>query len=223
MKSNNNKKMLKKSPVRRIVGGTQIPRQLVSGYPAKLVISKLKLAPSFQSQPLVPYDYLNVRNSTYQTLFGYTNVVSGMSNLTSRYAQATVLRMKVTCTILNTSAVSLVATLCPVRVPVSDHSTTYYDRRQSPESKTLILSSAARFGSKGSFSHVLDVSKMWGYDVSTTNNTSFIHSLASTAPSVICTMELMTQAIDALTIPTCDIQFEIEMEVLLQGPIQPVL
>lgn len=218
-KNGNSKKKMQK-----IEGGSTIPRSLTSGYPSKFTVTKLRFAPAVSLLPAVPYDSINLRNSTFQTISTVSSVYAGLTNLALRYSQATVLKMKVKATVINKTGVTgVICTLFPSRVPTTDHTTSYFDKRQAPEARILTLAAYnSQFGTKGSFSHVVDFSRLWGYNISTTNNSSFIHNLGSSAPSVISSMEFMVQSIDAATVPSVDVQFDCELDVMLQSPTQPL-
>jgi hypothetical protein len=221
-----NKKIVSKKvsdKERRIIGGSLIPRQITSGSPDKWARTTLKFGGHIVLLGAVPYDSVNLRNSTYQTISGLASLYAGMSNFQLRYSQCTVLGMKVKAKVFNTTNCPLAVTLYPARVPTADHTTSYYDKRQMPEAKMITLGGyASYFGTCGEISHSVDFSKLWGYDISTTNNGSFIHNLGTSAPGVISSMELMITSLDSTTVASATVQFELQLDVLMQSAIQPL-
>jgi len=221
-RKNNGRNSKKQQPKRQlqIQTGMTIPRKMVFGNPQKIAHTTLKLAFSLQGTALVAFDTINIRNSVYQTISGYTSAFSGGTVMGTMYSACTVKSLRAKCTVVNaTAGTGIVVTLMPMKIAFADHSTTYRDKRMSPECKTMVLGALGQFGSKGTIFGRADFSKLFGSNVTTTNNVSFIHNFGA-APATIATLELMVQSLDLTTVPSWSVNMEVWLDVCLQGPNQ---
>lgn len=215
------KKNSKKKTSNRILGGEMVPRPIFNGYPKKNAKANLKFVYGTRYTAIVPWDNVNIRNSTFETISGISAVYAGMTILQASYTQATVLKIRGKVTIVNEGNNDVCMQLCPIKSPSADHSSTFRDRRNSPECVTTVVSGRnSGYNNQKTLVHTADVSKLWGYNISSTNNNSFIANLGSAAPAVISSLELVVNSLDSTTVVDYTVYFECHLEVLLQSPVQ---
>jgi len=197
----------------------KIPRNIVSSYPLKITATKLRFSYStiFNGSALYYFDNVHVRSTVYQPISGVSQDMPGKTAMAILYNGVLVKNIRTSVTINNMTAVPLSFCLLPMRTVSLDHATSFVDFRSNPDAKHCIVNGVGRNLSQRTMVHSVDVSKMVGYDVTSTNLTAHWQSWLSN-PSSMAGINIITAITDGVTVLSCDVNIVTELDCVLFNP-----
>jgi len=218
MKGKSFKKVGKK-PIKKheIVGGLLVPRNFIHAYPKKIASTKLTTSYSTTMVGATYYDNFYVKNTAYRPLSGVASIFPGRTAISSLYNGYLVRGVKVTATVNNTVGLPVVFQLTNNRSVGSDHSGTFADYRTSPDCKSVVLAKVGATGCQRTLSQYCDMNKMVGYNISTTNMTSYWAGFGAD-PGTMGGINMSWFSTDLSTNVTVDLNLIIELDVVLFNP-----
>jgi len=213
---NNNKRPINK------LGDSYNPRKIISSQPLTNGIIRLYSKDFFQlvssSGGTAIFGNLPFMASTYRVRGSISVQWGGATQIANRYLNFFAVRLRLKLVICNTKAQAVACYLVPKRAPTALGSATIVQDYVLPQSHSVVVGSVNGGSGTKTLSHSIDVSAVYGYDITSSEATNHTCSF-STSPTYTAGLQFVFVSVDNTTLPVLDVEATYELDII---PIFPV-
>jgi len=197
-------------------GDSRIPRTVVSTQPLRnaryTIKTRFPLRLTGQTGTLY-YNNYSILCTPYRPFASTSYAWGGATQLSQKYLNFYAVKQRAVLTLSNTLTTSCYVAVITKRAPPANSQVTLQTDYLLPQSRRVILGSIQGGASTKSISHSLNVSNLYGYDITSSSQSNHTCTFSSD-PSYTSGLMIIIMSVDAATVPILDCWVDLELDII---------